>query len=61
MLAQQRNFNGKNVKAVFICSCFIFVLFLFLLLLMFLLFYKVVKIWLEKIVLESTKGLNNQD
>ena len=40
---------------------FVLVLFLFLLLLMFLLFYKVVKTWQEKIVLESTKGLNNQD
>jgi len=61
MPAQQRNFNDKNIKAFFICFCFIFVLFLFLLLLMFLLFCKVVKIRLEKIVLESTKGLNNQD
>ena len=61
MPAQQRNFNDKNIKPFLICSCFIFVLFLFLLLLMFLLFYKVVKIWLEKIVLESTKSLNNQD
>jgi len=59
--AQQRNFTDKNIKPFFICSCFIFVLFLFLLFLMFLLFYKVVKISLEKIVLESTKGLNNQD
>ena len=55
------------IKPFLICSCFIFVLFLFLLLLVFFfvfvffLLYKVVKIWLEKIVLQSTKGLNNQD
>jgi len=56
MPARQRNFNDKNIT-----RRFLLVLVLFLLLLMFLLFYKVVKIWLEKIVLESTKGLNNQD
>jgi len=35
MPAQQRNFNDKNIKPFFICSCFIFGLFLFLLLLVF--------------------------
>ena len=51
----------KGILMIRTLSHFLFCFVLFLLLLVFLLFYKVVKIWLEKIVLQSTKGLNNQD
>jgi len=59
--------RNKGILMIRTLGRFLFVVVLFLFCFCFyccwcfLLFYKVVKIWLEKIVLQSTKGLNNQD
>ena len=60
MPAQQRNFNDKNFKAFFICSCFIIGFVLVFVVGGLFVVLKGCKNIAGKIVLDSTKGLKAQ-